>query len=132
MLNINSSIVAGIVGNEIDIRYKENGMPYCHFIVGTSDEEVDENGNLQPITEWHRCFAEGDIAIKLETEAQKGASIYVSGKSKTKFFEEGVGLHQQVTEVWADSIQVASGGKAAAEDLDKVLREALDNEDIPY
>lgn len=132
MLNINKSVVAGIVGNEIDVRYKENGMPYCHFIVGTSDEEVDEDGNLQAVTEWHRCFAEGDLAIQLETEAQKGTSIYVSGKSKTKFFEEGLGLHKQVTEIWADSIQIASGGKAAAEDLDKVLRENLEEEDIPY
>lgn len=132
MLNINSSIVAGIIGNEIDVRYKENGVPYCHFIVGTSDEEIDEDGNLQPMTDWHRCFVEGELAIQLETEAQKGASVHVSGKSKTKFFEEGAGLHKQITEIWVNSIQVAAGGKAAAEDLDKVLSESLESEDIPY
>lgn len=134
MLNFNQSIIAGIMGGEIDVRYTDNGSPYCRFVVGTTDEEVDEEGNTKQITEWHRCFVQGETAVKLESESLKGASVYIVGKTKTKFFDDEAGLKRQITELWVDEAQVISGGKKTSVDLDEVLRDALDEkmEDIPY
>lgn len=137
MLNLNQTVIAGVIGNDIDVRYDDSGVAYCRINVGSDDEEKDADGNARKVIDWHRCFIEGDLATKLDEDCQKGTNVYITGKSKSRFFDEGAGMQRQVTELWASQIQVIAGGKPPKIDLDEVLgsrsggnTEAED--DVPY
>lgn len=139
MLNINQVIIAGVIYNELEIRTSNTGNLYCRFNIGTTEDITDEDGNEHTAINWHRCIVENDLAEELFATCQKGTNIHVNGKSKSHFFDEGVGMQREVTETVVSSFQIVSDGKEQPMDLNLVLSDALKNEaeyddtdDIPY
>lgn len=137
MLNINKVDMAGVVGNDLEIRTSNMGVLYCRFHLGTTDEKIVD-GVSRPITSWHRCIAEEELAEELVATCEKGTVLYITGKIKSHFFDEGTSM-KEVTEVVMNSLQIVSDGKSPAMDLDLVLTDALEKEareaneqDIPY
>lgn len=139
MLNINQVIIAGIIGNDLELRTSNTGIRYCRFNIGTTEDYLDDSGNTNTVISWHRCIAEEDVAIELLATCQKGTNIHITGKSKSHFFNEGVGMQKEVTEAVIEAIQVVADGKEQPLDLDMILSENLiddtdssNAQDIPY
>lgn len=118
MLNINETIVAGIIGNDLDVRQDADGKPFTRFNVSTTEEGDETNA-----VNWHRCIAKDELAEQIETACQKGTNVFLRGSMKTNFFEAGNGMKKEVTELQVSSFQVCADGRVPLVDIEDYMTE---------
>lgn len=94
----------GNVGQEPSITNLENGKKVARFSLATNEYYKNAKGKKTQNTEWHTVVAWGKTAEIIEKYAGKGKEIGVSGKLKSRSYEDNKGVKRYVTEVVADEI----------------------------
>ena len=94
----------GNVGQEPQITNLENGKKIARFSLATNEYYKNEQGEKVQNTEWHTIVAWGRTAEIIEKYAGKGKEIGVSGKLKSRSYEDNEGVKRYVTEVEAYEI----------------------------
>lgn len=119
MLSINNSVVAGIIGSELDLKQTESGVSYCRFNVSTKAV----NSSSADAVNWHRCLVTGDNAEDLVKKCEKGSNIYMTGSVVSRFTDNGAGLKKEVTELVVATFEVVAGERAADINVTAYLQE---------
>lgn len=132
MLNINQSVVAGIIGNDLELRPDVNEGVFTRFNVSTTNEDGEKNA-----VNWHRCIAKNELAEQIVASCQKGTNIYMTGKIKSRFFEQGTAMKKEVTELEVAHFQVCADGITPLIDIEDYLTQnemdaAAKRDDVPY
>lgn len=106
-------MLIGNVGKKPEIRYiRENGSSFekavkvASFTLATNERYRDRNGEVRETTEWHDIAAWGGLADFVEKWVNKGATLYVEGRIRTKVWTDREEKTHKVTEVIAGSIQL--------------------------
>lgn len=94
----------GNVGQEPTITNLESGKKVARFSLATNEFFKNTNGEKTQNTEWHTVVAWGKTAEIIEKYAGKGKEIGVSGKLKSRSYEDKDGIKRYVTEVEANEI----------------------------
>ncbi|MDQ7917842.1 single-stranded DNA-binding protein [Mesonia sp. MT50] len=94
----------GNVGQEPTITNLESGKKVARFSLATNEFFKNTNGQKTQNTEWHTVVAWGKTAEIIEKYARKGKEIGVSGKLKSRSYEDKDGITRYVTEVEANEI----------------------------
>ncbi|MCC4226813.1 single-stranded DNA-binding protein [Zunongwangia profunda] len=94
----------GNVGQEPTITNLESGRKVARFSLATNEHYKNNKGEKVQATEWHTIVAWGKTAEIIEKYAVKGKEIGISGKLKSRSYEDKDGLKRYVTEVEADEI----------------------------
>ena len=94
----------GNVGQEPTITNLENGKKVARFSLATNEYYKNEKGEKVQNTEWHTVVAWGKTAEIIEKYAGKGKEIGVSGKLKSRSYEDNEGVKRYVTELEANEI----------------------------
>ncbi|UZH55863.1 single-stranded DNA-binding protein [Salinimicrobium tongyeongense] len=94
----------GNVGQEPTITNLENGKKVARFSLATNEYYKNDKGEKVQNTEWHTVVAWGKTAEIIEKYAGKGKEIGVSGKLKSRSYEDNDGIKRYVTEVEANEI----------------------------
>ena len=94
----------GNVGQEPTITNLESGKKVARFSLATNEFFKNTNGEKTQNTEWHTVVAWGKTAEIIEKYAGKGKEIGVSGKLKSRSYEDKDGITRYVTEVEANEI----------------------------
>lgn len=99
MANLNEWKGLGRLGRELELRYLPNGDAVVSFSIACDDSYRDkQTGNKVERTEWVRCVAFRQTAEFLGEWLMKGARILVTGKLKTREYEQD-GIKKYVTEI---------------------------------
>ena len=94
----------GNVGQEPSITNLESGKKVARFSLATNEYYKNEKGEKIQNTEWHTIVAWGKTAEIIEKYAGKGKEIGISGKLKSRSYEDKDGMTRYVTEVEANEI----------------------------
>lgn len=94
----------GNVGQEPTITNLENVKKVARFSLATNEYYKNDKGEKVQNTEWHTVVAWGKTAEIIEKYAGKGKEIGVSGKLKSRSYEDNDGIKRYVTEVEANEI----------------------------
>lgn len=94
----------GNVGQEPQITNLESGKKVARFSLATNEYFKNDQGEKIQTTEWHTIVAWGKTAEIIEKYAGKGKEIGVSGKLKSRSYEDKDGVTRHVTEVEAYEI----------------------------
>jgi len=94
----------GNVGQEPTITNLESGKKVARFSLATNEYYKNTKGEKTQATEWHTIVAWGKTAEIIEKYAGKGKEIGVSGKLKSRSYEDNDGVTRYVTEVEANEI----------------------------
>lgn len=100
----------GNVGQEPQITNLEGGKKVARFSPATNEYYKNEQGEKVQNTEWHTVVAWGRTAEIIEKYAGKGKEIGVSGKLKSRSYEDDEGVKRYVTEVEANEILLLGAG----------------------
>lgn len=99
MANLNEWKGIGRLGKDLDLRYLPNGDAVVSFSIACDDSYKDkQTGQKVERTEWVRCVAFRQTAEFLGEWLLKGARILVTGKLKTREYEQD-GVKKYVTEI---------------------------------
>lgn len=101
MAGVNRVTLVGNLGADPEIKRTQDGRPIVNLRVATSESWRDkQSGERREKTEWHRVvvFNEG-LAKVCEQYMQKGTTVYVEGKLRTREWEDQQGQKRYATEV---------------------------------
>lgn len=99
MANLNEWKGIGRLGRDLELRYLPNGDAVVSFSIACDDSYKDkQTGAKVERTEWVRCVAFRQTAEFLGEWLLRGARILVTGKLKTREYEQD-GVKKYVTEI---------------------------------
>jgi len=104
MPHLNQITIVGHLGKDPEQRTTQNGTAVANFSVAVSDREK-VNGEWQDSTEWFRCVAFNNRAEYLCHYGKKGDLCIVTGKMKTRKWQDQQGNDRYTTELIADNAQ---------------------------
>lgn len=107
----------GNIGQQPSIASLESGKKVAKFSLATNEFYKNSNGEKVQETQWHNIIAWGKTAEIIEKYAGKGKEIGVSGKLKSRSYEDKVGVTRYITEVEAKEILLlgSKDGKNSAD-----------------
>ncbi len=94
----------GNVGHDPEVTNLENGKKVVRFSLATNEHYKSANGDKQTDTNWHTIIAWGKTAEIVENYVEKGKEIGISGKLKSRTYEDQEGVKRTITEIIADEI----------------------------
>ncbi|HBO30142.1 MULTISPECIES: single-stranded DNA-binding protein [Leeuwenhoekiella] len=94
----------GNVGQEPTITNLESGRKVARFSLATNEFYKKDKGEKVQTTEWHTVVAWGKTADLIENYVVKGKELALSGKLKSRSYEDKEGVTRYVTEIEASEI----------------------------
>ena len=107
----NSVCLIGNLGADPELRHTDNGVAVANFRIATNEFWNDKQGKRQERTEWHRIVVWGKNAINCAEHLSKGRLVDITGKLKTREWENRDGNKVQTTEIHAERVIFLPGGK---------------------
>lgn len=107
--DLNRCEFIGRFGNPPELKYLANGDPVASFSIAVGSSWKDKQGQKQDATEWVRLSAFGKLAEIIGQYCDKGSRVYVSGKMKTRKWQDKSGQDRYTTEIIANELQLLDG-----------------------
>ena len=86
------------------LRTLKSGSKVARFSLATNEYYKNKKGEKEQSTEWHTVVAWGKTAEIVEKYVVKGKEVGVSGKLKSRSYEDKDGIKRYVTEIEANEI----------------------------
>lgn len=109
---MNKSILVGNTGTDPQVRTLESGRKVANISLATQDFYKDKDGNRQTVTDWHKLVFWGRQADIVEKYVKKGDKLAVTGKIKSRSYDDADGVKRYVTEVVVENFEMI--GRASA------------------
>ena len=106
-MSVNKVILLGNVGKDPVIRYV-GSRPVAEFTLATTEKAYTnrEGAQVPERTEWHRIVMWDNNASIAEKYIRKGSRLYIEGKLRTRVWEDRTAIKHQVTEVYANTVEL--------------------------
>lgn len=137
MASFNKAQLIGNLGRDPEVRYTPNGTAVCGISLATTSAWKDKNsGGRVEETEWHRVVFYGRLAEVVGEHMEKGRSMFVEGRLRTRTYEGRDGVIRYITEIVAGEMQMLGfkpdGGKQESEPVERGVDVPAGDEDIPF
>lgn len=99
MASLNQCNFIGNLGADPEIKYLNDETPVCNISLAVSESWKAKDGTPQERTEWVRASAFGKPAEIIGQYAEKGASLFISGKMQTRKWQDQDGNDRYTTEI---------------------------------
>ena len=96
----------GHLGADPEVRSLQNGDKVANVRLATTERWRDDDGVKQERTEWHRLVMWSGLAGVAEKYLKKGALVHVSGKIRTRKWQDQSGADQYTTEIVAGELHM--------------------------
>ena len=99
--SLNKVLLIGRLGNDPEIKQKQNGKSVARLSVATSESWKDKNsGEKREKTEWHNVvvFSAGLVNI-IKNYVKKGSKLYLEGSLQTRKWTDKQGVDKYSTEI---------------------------------
>ena len=135
-MNLNKVFIIGNLTRDPEKRSLPSGQPVVSFGVASNRFYKDQQGNKQQETEFHNVTAFGRLAEIVCQYLQKGSSIFVEGRIKTRNWLDAAGVKHYKTDIIAESLQLGPkiGGfnrEKIQNNIDTGHHNNLTDEEIP-
>lgn len=137
---MNKVILAGHLGQDVDLRFLPTGVAVATLSLATSKSYKDKkSGERKTVTEWHRVVMFNKSAETLKEYTKKGSHLLIEGELRTRKWEKD-GVTQYTTEVLANGFEFLDkkpSGESKAEMPPKQPQPEVNNwedfdDDIPF
>lgn len=101
----------GYLGETPVVQELDGGGIVTNFGLATSDNYKNKSGELVKQTDWHKIVIWGNLCRVAERYLEKGSMVSVSGKIKTRTYQDSEGTTMYVTEILVDKLVMLSAKK---------------------
>lgn len=105
MSSLNTVFLIGRLGKDPDLRYGQDGTPFCRLSVATDESYKNREGEKVERTEWHSVIVFHRSAENCKTCLSKGSLIFIEGALQTRKWQSQDGQERYTTEVKARRVQ---------------------------
>lgn len=111
--DLNQCNFIGRLGKDIEIRYMPSGSAVANFSIAVSDDYT-KDGQKVDQTEWVKIVAFNKLAEICEKYLKKGSKVFVSGRFKTRMYEQD-NVKKYTTEIVCETMQMLDTKDSAAQ-----------------
>jgi single-strand DNA-binding protein len=108
MRGVNRVTLVGNLGSDPEVKYMPSGDAVANVSIAVADDYKDDQGKMVEQTEWIRLVAFKKRAELMGEYLKKGSKVYVSGKMKTRKWQDDKGADRYATEVVVNEVQFLS------------------------
>jgi len=101
-------MLIGHLGRDPEMRFTPSGKAVTNFTMATNEVWLDQSGEKQERTEWHRVVTWGKLAENCAKLLAKGKQVYIEGRLQTRQWDDKDGNKRYTTEVVANQMQLLS------------------------
>ena len=102
-MSLNSITLGGNIGNDMEVRYTQNGKAIGSFPLAVTNGYGDNKRVM-----WITCLVFGERAEKLAPHIRKGGKIVVSGRLDVRQFDRNDGTKGTAVEVAVNDLEFFS------------------------
>jgi len=116
--DLNRCEFIGRLGKDVETRYMTDGKAVANFSIAVGSSWKSKDGEKQESTEWINLVAYDKLAEICSKYLTKGSQVFVSGKMKTRKWQDKEGKDRYTTEIIFNEMQMLGGkgeGSAAAQ-----------------
>jgi single-strand DNA-binding protein len=77
---VNSVILIGNLGNDVELKYLPSGMAIATLSIATTSSRKNKEGGYDEKTDWHRVKLFGKTAEVAGEYLAKGRQVYIQGR----------------------------------------------------
>jgi single-strand DNA-binding protein len=115
--DLNQCQFIGRLGRDPETRYLTNGDAVTNLSLACGESWKDKtSGEKKETTEWVRCVTFARLAEVCAQYLKKGSQVYVSGKMKTRKYQDKGGVDRYSTEIIVDRMQMLGSSESRHED----------------
>lgn len=107
--DLNCCSFIGRLGKDVETRYMTDGKAVANFSIAVGSQWKSKSGEKQEATEWINLVAYDKLGEICGEYLAKGSQVYVSGKMKTRKWEDKEGATRYITEIIVDTMQMLGG-----------------------
>ena len=126
--DLNRCEFIGRLGKDVETRYMTDGKAVANFSIAVGSSWKSKDGEKQESTEWINLVAYDKLAEICSQYLTKGSQVYVSGKMKTRKWQDKEGKDRYTTEIIVNELQMI-GGK---QDGGQAVNTPPDKTEKPY
>jgi single-strand DNA-binding protein len=135
-MSLNLVTLIGYTGRDPEIRYTPNGTAVANFPLATSEKWTGKDGEKKESTDWHRIVCFQKTAEIVGEYVKKGQQICVTGKIKTRQWEDKEDVKRWTTEIIANRVvflgKKQDSGEHPAFEKPPENQEVKYDDDIPF
>ena len=107
---MNKVMLIGNVGRDPEVRYVDQGVAVARLSLATTERGyVLQNGTQVPDrTDWHRVILWRRLAEIVEKYLHKGDKLYIEGRIRYTTYSDKHGVKRDMTEIWAENMELLS------------------------
>jgi single-strand DNA-binding protein len=105
---MNKVMLIGNVGTDPEVRYVDAGVAVARFRFATTEKGYTlQNGTQVPDrTDWHNVLLWRRLAEVVEKYVHKGDKLYLEGRLRYTTYDDKQGKRHDVTEIWAENMEM--------------------------
>ena len=108
--SVNKVILIGNLGADPEIRTLESGQKVTNLSLATNRAYNNRDGQKVDETEWHRVELWGKLAEIAGQYLQKGRTIYVEGRLRTRKWTDQSGIERYSTDIVGETMTMLGRG----------------------
>jgi len=105
-MSVNKVTLIGNVGNDPEIKHINEDTQVAKFSLATSEVYKNREGEKVTDTEWHNIVIWNKLAKIVESYVKKGSLLYLSGKIKTRSYEDKDNIKRYSTEIICNEMKM--------------------------
>lgn len=123
--DLNLCCFIGRLGKDPEVRYTAGGDAVASFSIAVGESWKDkETGDKTESVEWVRCVAWRRLAEVVGEYLTKGSQVHVSGKMKTRKWQDRDGNDRYTTEITVNQLQMLGSKKDKDDERPRVEERA--------
>lgn len=107
---INRITLVGNTGNDVDLKYTQDGKPYARVSLATTFEWKGKDGQKNKKTDWHRLVFRGKLAEIAAEYVRKGQQLYIEGRVSYDKFTGKDGVEKYTTDIFVSEMEMLGNG----------------------
>jgi single-strand DNA-binding protein len=107
----NRVMLLGNLGADPELRFTQGGQAVLNLRLATTESYLDKDKVRRERTDWHSVVVWGKRGEALAKILGKGSSIFVEGSLRTSSYDDRDGNKRYKTEVIANNVVLAGGGR---------------------
>lgn len=108
--DLNQCNFIGRLGQDVEIKYLPSGEAVANLGIAVGENWKDkQTGAKQERTEWIRAVAFGKLADIMGQYLTKGSKVFISGKMRTRKWQDQSGADRYSTEIVVKDMQMLDG-----------------------
>lgn len=127
--DLNQCNFIGRCGQDPEIRYTPSGTAVANFTLAVNEQYKDKSDKVIQFTEWVRVTAWARLAEIIGEYCHKGDRLFISGRMKTRSWEDRDGNKRYTTEIHADKMQMLDTKKQDTRQEEQI---EIPDDSIPF